>query len=405
MSTQLNDIGCILTFNLTRAPSSKADLAKVRSKFVDKVSKATLIQLLDDILEDCIVNDGEKDSILEEHNCRADKARSLFDIVKKKGDSASRKLIAHLQIRDPTLHSELGLSCGQPAPPAAELRGDQGGSTTLIPTTEDFWRAKRNDKNIYTVTKNNIRNRVALLITNIKFTDKSLNREGAERDEENMENLLTDLGYEVVKHTNLTAKAIDGALLTFSTHPKLKDTDSVLVVIMSHGKLGTILGVDGKDDKFHIDNIYKHLGSEKCPALLDKPKIIIIQACRGVVLLNERLVCCDKVRIFSPLTDILSDLVLKLIVIHSSYLNVLNVFFVVCPADTVSYRHKGSGSFLIQYIVDIFNSVAREDDIEELFRKVMQRFESPLGEKRQMPVKDRCSLTKRFYFYPGLSTI
>ncbi|AWO98926.1 Caspase [Scophthalmus maximus] len=380
-----------------------ADLAKVRSKFVDKVSKATLIQLLDDILEDCIVNDGEKDSILEEHNCRADKARSLFDIVKKKGDSASRKLIAHLQIRDPTLHSELGLSCGQPAPPAAELRGDQGGSTTLIPTTEDFWRAKRNDKNIYTVTKNNIRNRVALLITNIKFTDKSLNREGAERDEENMENLLTDLGYEVVKHTNLTAKAIDGALLTFSTHPKLKDTDSVLVVIMSHGKLGTILGVDGKDDKFHIDNIYKHLGSEKCPALLDKPKIIIIQACRGVHEGSVRVTTCATVDSDDDdmcVDEIKDDTLRRFAHREKDFISILS-----CTPDTVSYRHKGSGSFLIQYIVDIFNSVAREDDIEELFRKVMQRFESPLGEKRQMPVKDRCSLTKRFYFYPGLSTI
>lgn len=56
---------------------------------------------------------------------------------------------------------------------------------------------------------------------------------------------------------------------------------------MSHGKLGAVLGCNWtKDDvenpdEFPIDNIYKHLGSEKCPALLNKPKIIIIQACRG----------------------------------------------------------------------------------------------------------------------------
>lgn len=49
---------------------------------------------------------------------------------------------------------------------------------------------------------------MALLITNIEFTDKSHNRRGAERDEENMEKLLTGLGYEVVKHTNLTAKVL-----------------------------------------------------------------------------------------------------------------------------------------------------------------------------------------------------
>lgn len=82
------------------------------------------------------------------------------------------------------------------------------------------------------------------------------------------------------------SQAIDDAILQFSKHPKLKETDSVIVVIMSHGKLGKVLGVDWKKgdekpDEFLIGNIYKHLGSEKCPALLDKPKIIIIQACRG----------------------------------------------------------------------------------------------------------------------------
>ena len=66
------------------------------------------------------------------------------------------------------------------------------------------------------------------------------------------------------------------------------ETDSVVLVIMSHGKLGAILGVDWKkdggerpDDEFPINNIYKHLGPQNCRALLNKPKIIIIQACRG----------------------------------------------------------------------------------------------------------------------------
>ena len=61
---------------------------------------------------------------------------------------------------------------------------------------------------IYPAAKNSIKSRVALLITNIKFTDKRRDRKGAERDEENMEKLLTGLGYEVVKHTNLTAKVL-----------------------------------------------------------------------------------------------------------------------------------------------------------------------------------------------------
>lgn len=60
----------------------------------------------------------------------------------------------------------------------------------------------------------------------------------------------------------------------------------MIVVLMSHGKLGAVLGVEWKHDdenpdEFPVNSIYEHLGPEKCPALLDKPKIIIIQACRG----------------------------------------------------------------------------------------------------------------------------
>ncbi|MED6278427.1 hypothetical protein CHARACLAT_023622 [Characodon lateralis] len=70
--------------------------------------------------------------------------------------------------------------------------------------------------------------------------------------------------------------------------------------------------------------------------------------------------------------------------------------------DTVSYRSEDLGSFLIQYIVEVFNTCSHEDDIDELFRKVMQRFEDfPDETKRQMPTKDRCTLTRRFYLFPS----
>ncbi|XP_075956101.1 caspase a-like [Anarhichas minor] len=381
------------------------ELAKVRSKFVENANKELINQLLDDLLEDGVLNEGQKDSVLEENSSRADKARGLIDMVKRKGDEASRKMIAHLQSRDPSLHSELGLSSGQPAQP--EPQKEQQGPTTLIRTSEDLRREKLSDRDIYPVAKNYMSNRVALLITNIKFADEKLNRKGAEKDEANMDKLLTDLGYEVVKHTNLTGKAIDDALNEFSKHPKLKETDSVLVVIMSHGKLGSVLGVDWKKeisdnerpDEFPIDNIYKHLGPEKCPALLNKPKIIIIQACRGggegSVLVTDGAnpaVVSDNAG-----EENIEDDGLRFVNKEKDFISLLS-----CTPDTVSYRHSGDGSFLIQYVVEVFTAFAQKEDIEELFRKVMQRFEDfSIPAKRQMPTKDRCTLTKRFYFFPG----
>ncbi|XP_071352930.1 caspase a-like [Trachinotus anak] len=390
------------------------ELSRVRTEFVESVSTDLIRQLLDDLLKDKVVNDGQRESILEENPTRGEKARSLIDTVRRKGEEASRKFIAHLHRRDPELYSKLGLDLGfdQAAPPAAERRTKEEWSTTLITTTKEFWEKKQKDRNIYPVTKNNIRSRVALLITNIKFTHERLNRKGAEKDEENMEKLLKALGYDVIKHTNLTGKEINDAVMKFSEHEKVKATDSVLVVIMSHGKLGAVLGVNSNDsdetpstpDEFPINDIYKHLGPEKCPALLNKPKIIIIQACRGAE--RGSVLLCDGAKPSVPqprpsasaTEENIEDDALKFVHKEKDFISLLS-----CTPDTVSYRQPEHGSILIQYIVDVFNTSSHEDDIEELFRKVMQRFEdfSP-GCKRQMPTKERCTLTKRFYFFPGV---
>ncbi|XP_055369703.1 caspase recruitment domain-containing protein 18-like [Betta splendens] len=85
-------------------------LGTIRRKFIESVSKAVISELLDGLLEDGVLNDGEKDSILEENCGRADRARTLIDTVKRKGDAASKKMIVYLQQTDPTLYSELGLS-------------------------------------------------------------------------------------------------------------------------------------------------------------------------------------------------------------------------------------------------------------------------------------------------------
>lgn len=45
-----------------------------------------------------------------------------------------------------------------------------------------------------------------MLINNVKFDCERMKRRGAERDEESMEILLKGLGYEVVKHTDLSGK-------------------------------------------------------------------------------------------------------------------------------------------------------------------------------------------------------
>ncbi|KAM4742128.1 caspase a-like [Anableps anableps] len=377
------------------------DLERVRSCFVEKVSKEVIKQLLDLLLGDGVLNDGEKDAVLEENDTRADKARSLIDIVKRKGGKASSKMIDHLKNVDQTLYCELDLINVQPAQSAPSGPVDQKGLASPVSSVEEFWKSKKDDPKVYPVTETSFRNRVALLITNINFSEKKMNRRGAEKDEENMEKLLSSLGYEVVKYTDLTGKAIDEALTEFIKHPKLKYTDSVFVVIMSHGKLGKILGVDWKEDnsdEFQINNIFKHLGSKNCPALIDKPKVIIIQACRGEqrgsVLISDSPNMVDYV----PQTEDFEADKCQFVHPEKNFISLLS-----CTPDTVSYRQPDRGSLLIQYIVEVFSPESYQEHIYELFTKVMQHVEQfKSHEKLQMPTVDRCTLIKKFYLFQGL---
>uniref|UniRef100_A0A3B4AJ31 Uncharacterized protein n=1 Tax=Periophthalmus magnuspinnatus TaxID=409849 RepID=A0A3B4AJ31_9GOBI len=372
-----------------------AGLAKLRTKFVSKVSKEIVNQLLDNLLEDKVINSGERESIIEEHQTTADKARQTIDTVIKKGNKASNRLIHHLQNCDPTLHEDLSTQ---------ESQVLQEFSSTLIKSKETFWKEKQNNKDIYPVTLNSSKNRVALLITNITFADKMKNRAGAEKDEENMEKLLTDLGYEVVKYRDLTAKQMDKALVQFSNHSKLKETDSVFVVIMSHGKLGVVLGVNFKKDpspgeepdELPINNIYKHLNAKNCPELVNKPKIIVIQACRGED--GGSVIVCDSVDDESAMEEDIEEDKVQRIHKEKDFIALLS-----STPDTVSYRHKLEGSFLMKFTIEVFNTFAHIYDVEELFRKVMGRFEDSSHPFRQMPTKDRCTLTRKFYLYPGLN--
>ncbi|XP_039473236.1 uncharacterized protein LOC120441853 [Oreochromis aureus] len=99
------------------APSAEDELGRVRCSFVWRVSKEILTQLLEALVTDRVLNDLEKASIVEGNSVTADKARDLIDTVKKKGGTASRIMIRHLQTIDPTLSSELHLSFEPSAQP------------------------------------------------------------------------------------------------------------------------------------------------------------------------------------------------------------------------------------------------------------------------------------------------
>ncbi|XP_043116777.1 caspase a [Puntigrus tetrazona] len=249
---------------------------------------------------------------------------------------------------------------------------------------------KENGEEIYEVKEKSVRKRLALLINNIDFDDKDMTRRGADRDEENLEWLLKELDYQVVKYRNLSAKEIEKAVKDFARREEHKHSDSTFVVIMSHGQRDAILGVHysalNPSDTFPVDQIYRSLNTENCPGLRNKPKVILIQACRGG----------ESGRIWATEGDVEGD---DFVHKEKDFISLMS-----CTPDTKSYRHVENGTFYVQYLVDVLMKHAHEDHIEELFRKVIRRFDTAdtMGRYRQMACKNRASLPKLFYLFPGL---
>ncbi|XP_016374880.1 caspase-1-A-like [Sinocyclocheilus rhinocerous] len=253
---------------------------------------------------------------------------------------------------------------------------------------------ERND--IYLPTSRSRRKGSALLITNIEFDNPEYNRRGADKDEENMEWLLTALGYSVEKHRNLSGNEINRAVVNFSKRSEHRDSDSTFVVIMSHGKRienrDAILGVhyhssQNPKDVYFVDETFTHLNSENCPALIDKPKVILIQACRGKH--EGGVYVHDSV----PESD--------------SWVHREKDFacFMSTLPGVYAYRNPVDGSYFISYIVDEFSTSAHKYDIMKLFRKVASRMANDphfSQERKLLPCLERTTLVKTFYLFPGL---
>ncbi|XP_056332175.1 caspase a [Danio aesculapii] len=290
----------------------------------------------------------------------------------------------------------------QPEPPVPEpipKHPAQLNELKVTPCSQQFKNKILREKGqeIYETKEKSVRKRLALLINNVDFDDKAMKRSGAEKDEENMEKLLKELDYQVVKSSNLSAKDMDEAIRDFAQREEHKYSDSAFVVIMSHGKRDAIMGVhyhktNNPSDSFPVDNVYRHLNSENCPALRNKPKVILIQACRGGE--HGRVWASDGEPDESmEIED--DDFVHK----EKDFISLMS-----CTPDTKSYRHVQNGTFYVQTVVDVFMKCAHEDHIEELFRKVLRRFDTPnmMGNYKQMACKDRATLPKLFYLFPGL---
>ena len=120
-----------------------------------------------------------------------------------------------------------------------------------------------------------------MIFNHLKFDDEEFKpRFGTEADVISLRKTLLALNFEVEVHHDLRIKEIKNQLEKLSAEDH-RDADCVLVAVLTHGEEGRLIDVEGTD--YSQEELWKPF-LEDVPikvSLVGKPKIFLIQACRG----------------------------------------------------------------------------------------------------------------------------
>lgn len=184
------------------------------------------------------------------------------------------------------------------------------------------------------------------------------NRPGADRDVQLMEDWLGQCGFESTLCIDPDKTELLEKLTSFRDElNEIKaEVSCCLVTLMSHGKKGWITMKDG--DEVSLEDVFAMFNNKNCPALHEKPKIFIIQACRGEK--RDSGVETDD----EPMdSDDVSE---------KRRLPTFSDYFIIYPtqADYVALRHPRTGSVMIEAMTEVFKQYGNRWHIADFFTKV-----------------------------------
>ncbi|NXM69550.1 CASP6 protein, partial [Serilophus lunatus] len=225
-------------------------------------------------------------------------------------------------------------------------------------------------------------------------------RRGTFADRNNLKRSLTDLGFEVRVFDDLKAEDVLQNILKASMEDH-SNADCFVCVFLSHGENDEVYAYDAK---IKIETITDMFRGNKCQSLIGKPKIFIIQACRG----DKH----DDPVIAHDSTDSSSESVSETEVDAAGvYTLPAGADFIMCYSVAQGYyshRDTLNGSWYIQDLCEALKKHGSSLEFTELLtvvnRKVSYRRVDMCKDinaigKKQIPCF-ASMLTKKLYFHP-----
>nr|ACI68161.1 Caspase-14 precursor [Salmo salar] len=181
-----------------------------------------------------------------------------------------------------------------------------------------------------------------------------MRRSGAKHDVQRMEKLFKGNGFLHTAVNALNQKAVMTEFRRFRDQLP-GDVGCLMVVIMCHGRLGHISLSNGEE--IQLETIYQLFNNSQCPALREKPKLFVVQACRGVKE-HPRHLYTDGSKESGPSTP-------KLLPTASDIM----VVYAVCP-EKLAIIHPDYGCPLFVEMEKVFEDFSTSRHMYELFTKV-----------------------------------
>lgn len=360
-------------------------------KALEEVGKEIITESLKKVVQSNVLKLKEEDKQKFNNAEHSDKCRVFIDVLKRKPNKVGKMLLqTFLNVDSGSHHGEANLEMEEP---------EESVDTLKLCSPEEFTRLCREKKQEIYPIKTNGRTRKALIICNTVFRHLSM-RYGANIDITGMKDLLEELGYDVVVREELTAEGMRSEMEDFAALSEHQTSDSTFLVLMSHGTLHGLCGTMHSlktPDVLLYDTIYQIFNNRHCPGLRDKPKVIIVQACRGgdpgEVWIRESSEA-DSCRAVDLPRNMEADAV------RMSHVEKDFIALYSTTPHHLSYRDETKGSYFISKLISCFRTHACSCHLFDIFLKVQQSFEKP-SNNSQMPTIDRATLTRYFYLFPG----
>lgn len=270
---------------------------------------------------------------------------------------------------------------------------------------------------------------IAVIINNRDFYNMNA-RVGTDVDAERLKTLFSYLGFVPKCFLNLTTQRMRDEMgaLAKTDHTNY---DCLIVAVLSHGDEGKLYGTDSKASTgpvLMVEELGTYFDSNGCPSLKGKPKLFVLQACRGsnydkgvkadfvdggaaadsggVIPGEELKEQLEKQEGFAALLKESLGLQGDMVDAPGSIPTKADFLYAYSTIPGYySWRNAMYGAWFIKAFCDVLTEQAASEHVMDMLvevnRRVAENYQSTEGSYKQIP-GPVCLLTRKLYFRPGL---